>query len=123
DPANIGDPDLHSERSWSGEAGVDLSPLAGVQMGLAAFQRSANDLIDWARPAGSTDAWETRNVSTARFRGIEAELAVAEWLGFDWRLQGSWLSVTASTPDGVESKYALRPLAENVTLGVQRDLP
>jgi outer membrane cobalamin receptor len=123
DPANEGSPDLAPERSWSTEAGVDVTPLPAVRLGVAAFQRDADDLIDWARPEGATEVWVTRNVESARFRGIEAHASAMDPLGIRWMAQGSWLSVSSSTPQGIESKYALRPIAENVTLGVDRALP
>jgi vitamin B12 transporter len=122
DPANEGNPDLDPERSWSAEVGVDATPAAGVRAGLALFQREADDLIDWARPAASTEIWRTRNVESATFRGVEANLA-ARLLGIDWLAQGSWLSVSSSAAEGAESKYALRPLVESVSLGAERRLP
>lgn len=123
DPANEGSADLAPERSWSGEIGVDATPAEGVRVGVAIFQREAEDLIDWARGAGSDGVWVTRNVESARFRGLEARLAVTDALGTRWTAHGSWLSLRSSTPDAVESKYALRPLAESVTAGVDRPLP
>ena len=123
DPANEGNSDLSPERSWSGEVGLDATPAAGVRLGVAVFQREADDLIDWARPAGGEAVWVTRNVESARFRGLEAQAAAVDPLGTRWTAQGSWLSVAASTPEGIESKYALRPLAESVVLGIDRPHP
>ncbi|HEX6070771.1 MAG TPA: TonB-dependent receptor, partial [Longimicrobiaceae bacterium] len=122
DPANEGNPDLDPERSWSAEVGVDATPAAGVRAGLALFQREADDLIDWARPEASTEIWRTRNVESATFRGLEAHLA-ARLLAVDWLAQGSWLSVSSAAAAGAESKYALRPLVESVSLGAERRLP
>jgi iron complex outermembrane receptor protein len=123
DPANQGNPDLSPERSWSGELGVVGTPGAGVRLGIAAFQRESDDLIDWARAAGTTEVWVTRNVESARFRGIEAEVSVADAAGLRIVAQGSWLSVSSSAADGVESKYALRPLTESFSLAAERRLP
>lgn len=123
DPANEGSADLAPEHSWSGEVGIDVTPTPGMQIGIAAFQREAEALIDWARPAGSDDVWVTTNVESARFRGIEAQLSLVDPLGTHWSTQGSWLGVTSATPAGVESKYALRPLVESLALAVNRELP
>jgi iron complex outermembrane receptor protein len=122
DPANEGNPDLGPERSWSAEVGVDVTPAAGARVGLALFQREADDLIDWARAQATTDIWRTRNVESATFRGVEAQLA-ARLLAIDWQAQGSWLSISSSAEEGAESKYALRPLVETVSLGAERRLP
>ena len=121
DPANEGSADLDPERSWSTEIGVDLEPLPAARLGVALFQRSSSGLIDWARPVGDDEGiWVTSNVDRARFRGVEADASVVDATGGRWSLQGSWLSVRSSTPDGIESKYALRPLVESVTAGVDR---
>ncbi|HET7321250.1 MAG TPA: TonB-dependent receptor, partial [Longimicrobiaceae bacterium] len=122
DPANIGDPDLRPERAWSTEIGADLYPAEGLRLGIAAFQRDAHDLIDWARlDADPNSPWHTRNVDDARFRGLEAQLA-ADLLGVSWTAQGSWISVRSSAEDGFHSKYALRPLLTSVSLAAARDL-
>lgn len=123
DPANEGNPELDPERSWSGEIGVDATPAAGLRAGVALFQREADDLIDWARAEGSSGVWQTRNVESARFRGLEAQVSLIDPLDTRWIAQGSWLSVSASTPAGIESKYALRPLTEQVSFGAERELP
>src|SRR5690606_18120736 len=112
DPANEGSPDLEPELSWSTEVGFDVEPLPATRVGLALFQRSSEGLIDWARPAGGDAVWVTRNVESARFRGIEAHASIPDRTGGRWSVQGSWLSVRSSTPAGMESKYALRPLLE-----------
>lgn len=120
DPANEGSPDLSPERSWSAELGADATLAPGLRVGFAVFERRADDLIDWARALGSEEVWRTRNVKSARFRGLEAELTWVDGLGTRWAAHGSWLSVRSSTPEQVESKYALRPLTENVTVGADR---
>lgn len=120
DPANEGSPDLSPERSWSGELGADATLATGLRVGFAVFERRADDLIDWARALGSDEVWRTRNVESARFRGLEAELTWIDGLGTRWAAHGSWLSVRSTTPELVESKYALRPLTENVTVGADR---
>lgn len=123
DPANEGNADLAPESSWSSEVGVDWAAIPGMRVSASLYERRADDLIDWARPAGSEDVWVTHNVARARFRGVEASAETIDPLGTRWSLQGSWQSVHSSTPTGTESKYALRPLAESVTLGIDRKLP
>jgi outer membrane cobalamin receptor len=121
DPANVGDPDLAPERAWSGEVGFDAYPLSRVRLGAAGFVRAAEDLIDWAKPAGSpTTPWRTRNVEDATYRGLEAELALDDLLGIQWVARGSWLSLESSEAPGFTSKYALRPMSEVVSLSADR---
>ncbi|MDQ3389289.1 MAG: TonB-dependent receptor, partial [Gemmatimonadota bacterium] len=123
DPANVGDPNLTPERAWSGEVGADAYTLAGVRLGMAGFVRSADQLIDWAKPSSTPQApWETRNVEDARFHGLETEAEIDELLGVRWTLRGSWLSVRSSEAQGFISKYALRPLTESVSIAGDRGL-
>lgn len=123
DPAHEADPELAPERAWSGDLGADVAPGAGTTLRLTGWLRRSTDLIDWARPegAGSTERWRTRNVQSATFRGLEAELA-AERLGAQWTLGGSLLDVQAESADGFESKYALRPVTRRLTAGVARPI-
>lgn len=121
DPANVGDPDLQPERSWSAEAGASAFLRGGVRLGLAAFVRHADQLIDWARPDDApAEPWRTRNVEEARFRDIEAEAAWSGPLGVAWSATGTWFSVRTEEAAGFTSKSALRPVVENVSLGVRR---
>jgi iron complex outermembrane receptor protein len=122
DPANVGDPDLRPERAWTAEAGADAYPLPGVRVGAAAFVRDAEELIDWARPSGEPTApWRTRNVQEARYRGLEVEAELQRLLGVRWVARGNWLSVHSTAVAGFTSKYALRPLVEQLSLSADRD--
>lgn len=122
DPANVGDPELAPERSWSAEAGAEASLGRGVRASLGAWVREADELIDWAKPAAApTEPWRTRNVDRARFRGLEAELEGAGPLGVRWVGRGSWLRLESSSEEGFLSKYALRPLTETLSLSADRD--
>lgn len=121
DPVNEGSPDLLAENAWSADAGVDLHPSATVRLSVSAFLRDAENLIDWARSLDVAETvWRTRNVNNARFEGIEAELELADVRGTRIRASGYWLSVSSSAAPGFESKYALRPLVETLTLSADR---
>jgi iron complex outermembrane receptor protein len=119
DPVNVGTADLEPERAWSGEVGLDVVRSARVRLGITAFLRRAADLIDWARPAeaGPDVPWETRNVESATFRGLEGDLTVRGPWETRWTLGVMVLSVESEQAMGFSSKYALRPLEEQVTLG------
>jgi outer membrane cobalamin receptor len=123
DPANVGDPNLRPERAWSSEAGVSTVRAGGLHLAAGVFERRATDLIDWAKPETAVgEPWVTRNVDAARFRGLEAEVGHSGLLGVRTTARGSWISVRSSGEAGYLSKYALRPLVENVTLSAERGL-
>jgi vitamin B12 transporter len=121
DPVHVASPELDAERSWTADAGVELTPRPQLRLGLGAFVRRTNALIDWARPAGDgTAPWTTRNVTDATFRGLEAEAGATDPLGTRWTAQWTALSVDAQDDAGYESKYALRPLRDTWALGAER---
>jgi outer membrane cobalamin receptor len=120
-PDHVGNPDLEAERAWSADTGFDLHPFPGVRVGASAYIRDAADLIDWAR-VSPDEPYVTRNVHSARFRGIEADVELAEILGTKLVARGAWVSVSSSSEPGVESKYALRPLVETVALSADRTI-
>ena len=124
DPVNIGQADLLPERAWSAEVGTDFIHGPRLRISATAFLRRATSLIDWARPlsASDTDPWETRNVEDATFRGVEADLDLVGPLGSRWTLGGMALSVKAEETAGFRSKYALRPMREQLTLGFEQPL-
>ena len=122
DPVNVGREDLDPEKAWSGEVGLDVVRGSDLRLSMTAFVRRAEDLIDWAREVdGGTEVpWETRNVEEATFRGLEADLTLRGPADTRWTLGGMLLSVDSKESEGYNSKYALRPLEEQVTLGVGR---
>jgi len=124
DPVNIGRPDLEPERAWSGELGLDLFASSGLNVSTTLFVRRATSLIDWAKSETAPDAdpWETRNVEDATFKGIEADVEFNGPLAFRWTLSGIALTVDANEASGFRSKYALRPLREQMTLGAERSI-
>jgi vitamin B12 transporter len=124
DPVNVGQPDLLPERAWSGEMGADLAYGPRFRAAATVFLRRATSLIDWARPltAAETDPWETRNVEDATFRGIETDVEFEGPIGLRWTFGGMALAVRAEEADGFRSKYALRPLREQLTFGIERSI-
>jgi vitamin B12 transporter len=124
DPVHVGRDDLEPERAWSGEVGADVFLGSAVRFSLTGFVRRAEDLIDWARPEdeGAELPWETRNVSRATFRGIEADLTAPGPWGVGIMAGAALLSLRSEEATGYRSKYALRPLREQFTLGLERGL-
>lgn len=121
DPANRGDPDLAVETAWSGELGIDWFAMDGLRLRATGFVREARDLIDYARLADGPDdgVWQTRNVASASFRGVELEVdGIA--LG-PATLDGSLelLDLASDDPGDFVSKYALRPLTRTALVGLR----
>jgi len=126
DPANRGDPDLEMETGWSLEAGLDLDlpTLGRFATGSATlFQRSTDNLIDFARPAGSGDdvLWVARNVEEADFVGLELDLDGIQAGPVLLNLSGFWLDLSTSEDAAFDSKSSLRPLNRQLSIGA--DLP
>jgi vitamin B12 transporter len=129
DPGHIPNPDLGPERGNALEASIRHEGEGPVRIALTLFQREMTDLIDWARPqpapGGSPAPWVPRNLGEARFRGSEVEAA---WTpvgggGTVFSLSGTLLSLSTSEMSGLVSKYALRPLEEQLQAGIDLPLP
>jgi iron complex outermembrane receptor protein len=119
DPANVADSALAVERFDAYEVGLRVAPLATVSADVALFERRAQSLIDWARPATATTPpppWRTMNFASATYRGVEAMVHVVDVIGADWTLRGSGLRFDASAAPGTVGKYALRPLTRVIGL-------
>ena len=123
DPANIGSPDLQSERFWAGEIGLRTAPTDGTTLDVAWYERRADDLIDWAKPLGAPDSvpWRTMNIESARYRGVEVTANAYDLAGIDWTVRGSGLAFTPVGAGGFAGKYALRPITR--TWGATAMLP
>jgi len=128
DPVNVGRADLDPERAWSGELGLDLVMGSSARLSVTGFLRKAENLIDWARPVsddpglGDPPPWETRNVEDATFQGVEADLSYETPFGAVLTLGAMALSVESSESAGYLSKYAFRPLTEQLNLGFRKTL-
>lgn len=126
DPANVGNPDLEVETGWTYEGGADLALDelgAGASAAVTVFERTTEDLIDFARPTGTGDEelWVARNVEEADFTGLEVDLegvrAGMLRLGFS----GSWITLETTEDEAFRSKSSLRPLTRRLSLSA--DLP
>ncbi|MEE8577298.1 MAG: TonB-dependent receptor [candidate division Zixibacteria bacterium] len=109
-PANLGNPDLRLERSWTYEIGARCRKN-GFSTNVSGFIRRGTDLIDWARQA-PTDPWQVLNVSDVTTRGVEVEtsLQLDRVLGHSpiSRVAVSYTFLDSRRSDGdFESKYML----------------
>ncbi len=123
DPVHQARSDLKPERSWAYEVGADLDGPGGLTFRPTVFHRNSQDLIDWALPVGvevGEAPWQTRNVESARFRGLEVQVAGPEVLGFGWSASSSLLSVRAREEGEYHSKQLLRPMTEQLLVSLDR---
>lgn len=123
DPASVGSADLGAERAWTAELGLQTRAGTAATLDVAIFRRTADGLIDWARPAdpGYEGPWRTRNVDRATFRGLEADVAGSVF-GTAWSLSFMTLSFDAEATSGFVSRYALDPIVRSVGLDLGRPL-
>jgi outer membrane receptor protein involved in Fe transport len=121
DPANEGDPDLRPETAWNGEVAAEWGSRGGAaSVGVAGWVRRARGVIDWARPAASDDpVWRAMNVGRVTFRGVELDARAVGPAGTRWTAQVSVLGFSAAN-DGLQSKYALRPLTRTIAIAAAR---
>ena len=115
-------PGIDPERSWSYEAGVEVAPDSRITLGITAFRRDTEALIDWAKPDGSSDdvKWVTRNVKEATFTGLELDASGLDLAGASWKVGLSILGLEAAGEGGFFSKRALQPETQRVTLAASR---
>ncbi len=75
DPANLGNPNLLPERSWTYEGGLDWNAGRKVRGELVAFHRRVTDGIDYVRfsPGGLNYA---ANIDNLQFTGVEASVSI-----------------------------------------------
>ncbi|HZD04652.1 MAG TPA: TonB-dependent receptor [Longimicrobiales bacterium] len=122
DPFHQASADIVPEEAWSWEAGVRMTLAPGLTVGAAAFRRSTENLIDWARPDGSGDnvKWRTRNVEEADFTGLELDASGMGPERFRWQAGAFLMGVDVTGEKGFFSKRALRPETRRLTLGLSR---
>ena len=75
-PANLGNPSLSVEDSFSIELGFAKKGI--LSYGASIFRRFDYNLIDWARSSAS-DVWRAQNVSYARTDGVEGWLSYGDF--------------------------------------------
>ena len=104
DPANLGNPNLRPETSWSYEGGLDWTSSGRLGGGFTLFHRHDYDVIDYVR-ATPQDLWRAVNIDDLRFTGVEAiaRLKVARSQQFE--LAYTALYGAQQALRGLQSKY------------------
>ncbi|SMO60552.1 TonB-dependent receptor plug domain-containing protein [Fodinibius sediminis] len=115
---NIGNPWLKAERSWSGEAGLDLFPVQNLRFSATGFIRSSSNLIDYVLTNSGnirnnenliddTEYLYANNLSSVRTAGIETELSLNREVGSGWILKSrlGYTFADALNKEKIASKY------------------
>ncbi|MFH1686630.1 MAG: TonB-dependent receptor [bacterium] len=119
-PANVGNPDLQPEDSWSAECGLRTAGEVG-SVGVTSFIRHGTNLIDYVRQADDRP-WQARNIAGATTEGVEIEgtlfpaaLPIIERLNLAYtHLENS----RSEDLEGYQSKYVEDHLARQLLVGV-----
>jgi iron complex outermembrane receptor protein len=72
-PTTQGTEDLDAERSWSAEAGADVTVTPDVTVRVTGFGRRTTGLIDYAKIDASDDVFVARNLNEVETLGVETE--------------------------------------------------
>lgn len=125
DPVHAGREDLRPEDAWSTEVGSDLSLTSTALLRATVFRRRTENLIDWARAveAPADARWETRNVESATFQGLEVGVEGIRAGPLLLRSSIELLKVEAADGVGFISKTALRPLTRSLRVMARYSLP
>jgi outer membrane cobalamin receptor len=116
DPANVANPELRSETFTMGEVGARVTPKWGA-VDVALFSRAGKALIDWTKPAATPTAqWQSHNLESATFNGVELETSIADLARIEWKLRASGIRVSSHDADTLIGKYALSPITEAASL-------
>lgn len=118
---SVGNPDLKTEISWSGELGVDFYPIPEWRLTTTVFGRQGTDLIDFVNTyafdinnvpdtlklSDSTQYFYAQNISSVTTYGIEFESwytrQINDKMSVSWNLGYTFLN--SSNPDGIISTY------------------
>ncbi len=125
DPANIGNPNLKTEKTDSVSLGINfIQDFLDFQIN--GFYRRGKNLIDWVRQSTS-DPWSATNLGRVDYRGIEFSSKINTDLNFRYfNLQDAVFSYNYISPDekatGFISKYALDVLQHQYILDLNSRL-
>lgn len=116
---NVGNPWLKAERSWSGEAGVDLFAFRNTRLSATGFVRSSTNLIDYVITNSGkirnndnlqqdTDYLYTDNLSNVQTAGVAIDFSANKELGDRWILKSrvGYTFIDSFREEEVAAKYA-----------------
>ena len=121
DVANIGNPNLRPESSWSYEIGADYK--CGItSLSAAVFHRNSYDTIDWTR-VSSRDPWRVSNTGTVDTNGLELEFAIIPKMTYGSipidKIFLNYVTLDSYRKHDYLSKYALDYLKQHISCGLE----
>jgi outer membrane cobalamin receptor len=120
DPNNLGNPELGPERAWGADAGLELVSRSPWALGITAFGRWDESVIDWVRP-GPGVRWHTQNVRNVTTSGIET--SARRRLGpASLGIRYAWLETRAQALE-LQSKYVSDFARHALNADLKLDLP
>jgi iron complex outermembrane receptor protein len=117
-PANIGNPDLEPEKTFSVELGLDYFPSSELSFEGTIFYRKDRDLIDWIRNKREI-IWRARNIQKVIFYGVESGFRFKNLFALSY----SYLKSKLEKPQNFISKYALNHPVHQINSSVYFSLP
>ena len=124
-PANMGNPNLKPEKSWTFDAGLNCN-ANGMDLKGTVFLRKTEDLIDWTRN-NAMGIWQVQNLGEFDMYGLESSLK----LDFDKFIKElplktvtvKYAYLEALDKKGITSKYVLEYLKHNLNFNFYFELP
>lgn len=112
-PFGLGNPDLHPEKSRSGEVGFETR-LAGIRWALRGYQTFIDDLIAY------NSVFSPANIDRARIRGLESEWNT-RWMGVQTRLSANWLEPIDRSRGSTRNNTLPRRARQTARLDLDRE--
>jgi outer membrane cobalamin receptor len=113
DPTTSGNPNLKPESAWSGEAGVDWTPLRRLALSGTGFYLRQHDAIDYVR-TNPASKWHAVNLNGLRFAGVESSLTWQPARNHSVHLAWTALFGAQDALGGLESEYVFNYPIQNV---------
>lgn len=121
DPANVGNPLLRPESSWSLAVGPEFNPAGRISAALTAIHRRDRDGIDYVKHS-DTEPWQAINVDNVNFSGVEAAVHVRPRISQHFAIAYTSLYANQNNP-GVISRYLLNYAVNNAIVSWEGSLP
>ena len=121
-PANVGDPNLRPEQSWSYEIGAEAYPAERIRCTVSGFLRYERNLIDWIKAVPDAP-WRATNIGEVRVAGTEisSRLIFGSYL---YLVCGyAYLSKQSTRIESVISKYAFDYPEHHIVLRINGLFP
>lgn len=121
-PTNIGNADLVPEQARSFEVGGKWN-RSGWRGELVYFNRYSENLIEWTRTSDQ-EPWQPRNLNEVTFNGVEASIHYAinpsgrSIQVKELMLSYNFIDADFAASEGLESRYALTALNNQVIAGI-----